>query len=244
MPDPFSIEIRNKAGVYGVRHGYVMRGATAPSAIVLHTTNNAAPTSFAHELDFLFRSADVSAHHLVGKDGRIVQLLDPRGYTAYHAGGRQEDGTWTALPAFSNPNSIGIELHVSVGEQPTAIQLDATGWLVKRLAKQFTIPDQLIETHRKIALPKGRKSDPEGWPDVDFYAWRTALFAAPPPSPAVVTHYTVKGLPIYQKQNRTGPVAGYLAAGEAVAVDVVYGDGAGHLSDGRGFVDLAGLAPD
>lgn len=236
----FTIDIRNKAAVYPVRHGYVMRGQSAPSAIVIHSTNNARPnTAFDGELRFLFDSPDVSAHYLVGKDGRIVQLLDPRAYAAYHAGGRQDDGTWTALPAFANPNSIGIELHCSVGEAPTQAQLAATAWLVARLAKQFTIPDPLIETHRAVALPKGRKSDPEGWGDAAFYAWRASLFAAPPPT--VATHYRAAGLPIYQRQDRTGPLAGHLAAGETVTLDATYAGGTGHLADGRGFVDLNGL---
>lgn len=40
---------------------------------------------------------------------------------------------------------------------------------------RFGIPPALLETHRAIALPKGRKSDPEGFSDADFAAWRAGL---------------------------------------------------------------------
>lgn len=163
-----------KAQRHPQRHGYQLRGTT-PTAIVLHTTNNARRrTTFEAEATFLLNSPDVSAHYLIGKDGRIVELLAPGPYQAWHAG--------TAVDAFRNARSIGIELHVSVGETPTPAQIDAAGALVRQLAAQFGIPAALVETHRTIARPPGRKSDPEGWPDAAFYAWRAGLFDPPPPT--------------------------------------------------------------
>lgn len=53
--------------------------------------------------------------------------------------------------------------------------------------------------------------------------------------------YRVRGLPIYQRQDLTGPLAGQLTTHTMVTVDATYPNGAGHLADGRGFVDLDGL---
>jgi hypothetical protein len=60
----------------------------------------------------------------------------------------------------------------------------------------------------------------------------------PPPK---FTPYRTLGLPIYQRQDGTGPLAGHLQPDEAVIVDVTYANGMGHLLDGRGFVDMDGL---
>lgn len=147
-------------------HGYSAR-EERPSSIVLHSTNNKKATTFAGECDFLFRSPDVSAHFLVSKVGTIVQFLDPARFVAWHAG--------AAKTPWLNAFSIGIELHISVGERPTTAQLDAAGVLCGDLMRRFSIPPALLETHRAIALPKGRKSDPEGFDDAAFAAWRARL---------------------------------------------------------------------
>lgn len=170
----FSIEQRiyDKAARFGVGHGYAAR-PYPPTSGVVHTTNNRnANTLFSSEADYLYKSADVSAHFLIGKDGRIVQFLDPRQWAAWHAG--------EALTAWQNAHSIGVELHVSVGERPTPAQKAACAWLWLRLMDEFGFASDKIETHRRIATPAGRKSDPEGWPDSDFYQWRATLTTTAP----------------------------------------------------------------
>lgn len=222
----FSIDIASypKATRYPQRHGYQLRG-TMPTSIVIHTTSNRNKnTAFAGEARFLFESADVSAHFLVSKTGQIIRFLEPRTYQAWHAG--------VALEAFSNARSIGIELHVSVGEQPTEAQKDATAWLCRELMREFGIAPEKIETHRKIARPVGRKSDPEGWIDQDFYAWRAALQTPPR------RRFRARGIPIYQATSLTGTLAGHLQNGEVFEIDATYQNGGVHLADGRGFVDL------
>lgn len=168
----------NKAARYplpappALGHGYEAR-KQPPSSVVVHTTNNANKgTAFAGEADFLFNSPDVSAHYLIGKDGRIVQFLDPRTYAAWHAG--------SAIGPWLNQYSIGIELHVSLGERPTQAQRDATAWLCGRLMAEYGFASDRIETHRYVATPVGRKSDPEGWPNAEFYQWRAMLIATAP----------------------------------------------------------------
>ncbi len=34
------------------------------------------------------------------------------------------------------------------------------------------------ETHRAVAWPLGRKSDPEGWSNAAFYQWRKQMYEA------------------------------------------------------------------
>jgi hypothetical protein len=64
---------------------------------------------------------------------------------------------------------------------------------------------------------------------------------SPPQPPAEPKRYRVRGLPIYQRTDLVGTVAGWLDSGAVVAIDRTYANGAGHLADGRGFVDMDGL---
>lgn len=175
----------DKATHYPVGHGYGIR-PRAPTSLVIHSTNNPhKDTTLASEAKFLFESAAVSADFLIGKAGEIIQFLDSARFAAWHAGGRQDDGIWTAKAEFANPRSIGVELHHSIGDPPyPAAQIDALTWLTRTLMRRFSIPISLIDTHRAIALPARRKSDPNDWSDADFYAWRGALVVpVPPPDP-------------------------------------------------------------
>jgi len=99
-----------------------------------------------------------------------------------------------------------------------------------------------IVGHKDITFKGHETSCPgEKWPE-----WRTGLLAqveamlrqtAPPAARA----YKVLGLPIYQRQDLTGPLAGHLADGETILIDATYPNGAGHDKLGRGFVDMQGL---
>lgn len=222
--------------------GYGMRfGGQKPTTIVIHTTNSAQhDTTFEHEARYLWNSHDVSAHFLNGKAGQIAQILPPD-LAAWHAGGRQPNGTWTAQPAYDNNHSIGIENHVSVGETWTGVQRDSLTWLVRWLMTLYGIAPAQIETHRAIALPKGRKSDPEAWPDASFYAWRDQLLAPSPPPTPLSKRYRVKHIMISQRQEGGPPYAGELTPGDQVVVDKWYTNGYVHLDDGRGFVLLEDL---
>jgi hypothetical protein len=135
---------------------------------VIHTTNNSqVGTKFWNECTFIRDSPLVSCHDVIGKDGTIAEILPPS-MVAWHAG--------TALVQFGNMWSGGTEIHCSVGEKPTWAQLDALSWRMRQLIAKYGLKASDIETHRKIALPAGRKSDPEGWPDAEFYKWRDSLF--------------------------------------------------------------------
>ena len=220
----------NKAAHYGLNHGYEVRPA-APSSIVLHSTNNRRRTAFASECKFLFETPDVSAHYLVSKTGIVVEFLDPLRFMAWHAG--------PALTPYLNSRSIGVELHISQGETPTATQIEAAGALCQILRARFTIPVSRIDTHRAVALPRGRKSDPEGWTDEAFYAWRatlgrpryrfrvTQVALSSNDLRAALLAPTVDAPHIYQ-------------AGDVITVDDVTG-GMAHDASGLGFVPVAVL---
>ncbi|MEM9249372.1 MAG: N-acetylmuramoyl-L-alanine amidase [Pseudomonadota bacterium] len=78
------------------------RGGAEPSLVVLHYT---AMTSAEAALDWLCApQSQVSAHYLIGRDGRIWQMVDERD-RAWHAGA----GRWRDIDDV-NSASIGIEI--------------------------------------------------------------------------------------------------------------------------------------
>jgi N-acetylmuramoyl-L-alanine amidase len=226
-----------KDSVLPLRQGYSLRpGGVKPSSIVVHTTNSPKlNTAFDAEARYIRDSRVISAHYLVGKRGQIAQILHPD-LCAWHAG--------MAAVGYANEFSIGIEGHVSQGETWTTTQRAALTWLVEWLMMIYRIGPQSVETHRKIALPSGRKSDPEAWPDADFYAWQRALGqtdAPPAPSAPLTKRYTVKRVLISTRQEGGPPYAGELLPGEAITADKWYTNGYVHLADHRGFVLLQDL---
>lgn len=154
--------------VHPVGHGYDYRpNGVGATSIIVHTTNGNRGSSFVGEARFIQHSPAIGAHFLVGKGGQIAQFLPVR-LRAWHAG--------VTLPGFYNSNSIGIECHLTPGEQWTSSQRQSLTGLVQYLVRQYGIQESRIETHRAVALPKGRKIDPSEWSDADFYAWRRRLF--------------------------------------------------------------------
>lgn len=169
-----------KDTVHPPGHGYGRQTSTGawvgermlrPSTLIVHTTNNSQKnTKVWNEATFIRDSKDISCHDLIAKDGTIYVILPPN-LQAWHAG--------VALAPYTNPHSIGIEVHCSLGETPTQAQKDALAWRVRGIIEAYDLAEKDIDTHRKVALPKGRKSDPEGWSDAEFYAWRGQLFSEP-----------------------------------------------------------------
>lgn len=223
-----------KAKTYPPRHGYQLRGTT-PTSLVIHSTSNLRKnTPFSAEATYLYASDDVSAHYLVGKDGRIVQFLEPAPWQAWHAG--------TAKVEYQNSRSIGIELHHSVGDAPyPQAQMDALTWLVRDLMGMFVIPTALVDTHRAVALPKGRKLDPSDWGDVAFYQWRATLTPLPPVTRYIARHTQA----IFEAPRPDARVAladtARVPEGAVVEVDEVK-TGWAHLQSGVGFVPIGVLS--
>ena len=145
-----------------------------PSSIIVHTTNGNRGSSLAGEAKFLRDSQSVSAHYLVGKDGEVIQLL-PDALRAWHAG--------VVLGGFYNSQSLGIECHHAVGESWTPRQRQSVTELAQLKMMQYRIAAPLVETHRAVALPTGRKVDPSDWGNTEFYAWRSRLMSVAPDAP-------------------------------------------------------------
>jgi N-acetylmuramoyl-L-alanine amidase len=119
-----------------------------PRYIILHYTDT---LSFTSPLYWLRNPASkVSAHLLVGRDGRVVQLV-PFNLAAWHAGRSR----WKGLVGM-NSYSIGIEM-VNVPNTPyTQEQVDTVANICKALLEAYDIED--IIGHEDVA--PGRKFDP------------------------------------------------------------------------------------
>lgn len=231
----------NKATLLLPGYGYNTRPAVMSKyrSIICHTTNGKLGTTFSNEALYLMRSTIVSAHYLIGKEGRITQILDPHKYTAWHAGN-------VRAMKYSNPYAIGIEMHHTPAEgHCTTLQLSALDWLVRKLLTEYVIDPLLVETHRYVAIPVGRKIDPSGFPDLEFYAWRKTLS---------YTRYqviNVRGVNIRQAPNINAPIAGILAYNEVFFSDGVnidennqYINGVNtwcHMASGLGFIHMSNL---
>jgi len=153
------------------KHGYERRQGV-PTTIVCHSTEGAVGQSLSSAASYLYTSANVSAHYLIGKTDEIIRFLDPSPYAAWHAG--------QSIAAYSNQKSIGIECLHAKGETWPAVQKDTLAWLLMRLMDTYGIPTTSIDTHGQIALPGpyDRKKDPTNWLHSDFIYWRHTVLTA------------------------------------------------------------------
>ncbi len=215
----------DKAKQYPIDHGYDGRNGM-PSSIIAHSTEGIRGQSFESAANYLYHSAKVSAHFLIGRSGEIVQFLDPHWYSAWHAG--------PAEAPFVNQKSIGIEcLHAS-GETWPSVQKDALAWLLNRLATQYAIPARLVETHGQIAIrgPYQRKRDPTNWPHSEFVLFVGQALNAPPrivqagPHGAIARH----------DYRAIAKSAAYFAPGTEIAIDTFSKNGYRHVVSGIGFI--------
>jgi len=160
------------------------RGGTVDTVVVHYTV-----TGSVEETVGLFRMVDkpASAHYVIGKDGRIVQMVDLE-RKAWHAGtsafhGRPdvndfsvgiELGNWGLLKEtdgvfFVWPEEYRMEYR---GGPPVyaggewwdtfpEIQYHATAGLIEQIREHYPLitPDRIVG-HGDVALPKGRKIDP------------------------------------------------------------------------------------
>lgn len=201
---------------------YSERGSFSVRLLVLHATAGPLESS----LDWLCSPASkVSSHYVISKTGTIYGLV-AESKCAWHAGrAKWQEQTHV------NEISVGIELvNANDGRDPyPAVQIAALTTLTRDLLTRYHLTPAQIARHLDVAVPAGRKSDPAGFP---FAAWVASLHADP---------YVVRGVPIFQRSDRRGPLAGYLSPGERVMIDATYPDGGGHLADRRGFIDMAAL---
>ena len=150
-----------------------------PVVIVLHYTEQ---DSVEQSLDTL-RSRNsggrVSSHYLLGKDGKIYQLVSDA-KRAWHAGA----GSWGAITDVNNA-SIGIEID-NDGKSPFPdAQIDSLIVLLRDLTQRLRIPPAQIIGHSDLA--PSRKIDPGPlfpWKrlhEAGFGIWPDPAAGDPPP---------------------------------------------------------------
>ncbi len=129
--------------------------------IVLHATVGSARSALAWLTN---PAARVSAHYLIDKSGHIYQLVADE-YCAWHAG----RAGWHGQTAI-NEISLGIELENANDGRDTypPEQIDALQQLTQAKVTQYRIAPDMIVRHLDIAVPRGRKTDPAGFPWAEF----------------------------------------------------------------------------
>lgn len=151
-----------------------------PTKGIVHTTNGHRGTAFRNEAKFLRDSPAVGCWLLIGKtpsDG--IAEICPAEYRPWHAG--------VTIPGWTNNTTLGIEVHHAIGELWTSFQFDALTWVLRDYTwPRYGITPLDWDTHRFVALPKGRKVDPSDWSDKEFYAWRQSLMSIMPASQTYV----------------------------------------------------------
>jgi N-acetylmuramoyl-L-alanine amidase len=147
------------------------RQGTRIDVIVLHHTGS---NNGRADLAWLCNpDSEVSAHYLVDRDGRILQLVADT-HRAWHAGRGALRGVVTDI----NSRSVGIELvNDGSGKTPyTQQQYQALEALVPYLATTYGIPVENLVGHKDVAIPAGRKNDPSA--NFDFARLRRAMARA------------------------------------------------------------------
>lgn len=121
-----------------------------PNLVILHHTSSSDVARALAALTSTERK--VSAHYLIGRDGKIFQLVDERN-RAWHAGvsywGGQTD---------INSASIGVELDNTGFESYPDVQIQALLALLSDIKARYRIPTANFIGHGDVA--PGRKGDP------------------------------------------------------------------------------------
>ncbi|MBB4131552.1 MULTISPECIES: N-acetylmuramoyl-L-alanine amidase [unclassified Xanthomonas] len=153
--------------------------ARRPILIVLHFTDQHSVQQSLSTLRGRNRGGKVSAHYLIGGDGKRYQLVsdDER---AWHGGA----GRWGTITDI-NSASIGIELDNDGSEPFAPAQIDSLLVLLDDLCTRLRIPRTQIVGHEDVAPT--RKTDPgplfpwKRLADAGFGRWPAADAAAAPP---------------------------------------------------------------
>lgn len=121
-----------------------------PNLVIIHHTTNTTLEQALHTLTAPQRK--VSAHYLIGRDGRIVQLVDESA-RAWHAG-----KSWWGGLTDVNSASLGIELDNTGSEAFADAQIDALLALLDDIRRRYNIPAANFIAHADVA--PARKDDP------------------------------------------------------------------------------------
>ena len=134
--------------------GSVNFGIRRANFVILHHT---AQDSAAQTLQtFTIPRTQVSAHYVVGRDGKVIQMVNDY-LRAQHAG-ESRWGNNTDL----NSSSLGIELDNNGNEPYSDQQINSLYILLATLKKKYGIPTANFIGHADIA--PARKPDPNNFP--------------------------------------------------------------------------------
>lgn len=152
-------------------------GERRPNYIIIHhTTNNTVERALA---TLTSPAREVSAHYLIGRDGKIIYLVDEL-KRAWHAG----DSYWGGNRDL-NSSSIGIELDNNGHEPFAEAQIVALMALLGDLKSRWDIPAANVLGHGDVA--PGRKVDPSAlFPWQRLAAAGFGLWCEPPFDPVAV----------------------------------------------------------
>lgn len=162
------------------RHG----NGRAITSIVIHYTSS---LSLEGTIAWFKRTdSQVSAHYVIGRDGRTVQMVRDEDI-AWHAG-RSAMRPSETPPGEPNVNafSIGIELVGTADSGFTDLQMAACYQLIELLVARYHIEADRVVGHCHIA--PGRKIDPDGY--ARQFNWQKAREVAQ----TALTAVTKKGL--------------------------------------------------
>lgn len=156
-----------------------------PRVVVLHETVYGIDSAISTFTTHHSRDEDqVSYHTLIGLDGKVVQVLDPR-WRAFGAGHSAFQGEWAITNSQVGGSINNFALHLSLetpldGENDapghsgySQAQYDAAAIILAGWMQRFGIPWQRITTHRHVDLG-GERADPRSF---DWRALQRRLVA-------------------------------------------------------------------
>ena len=155
--------------------GTTNMGIRRPNFVIIHHT---AQDSTAQTLmTFTMPKTQVSAHYVVGRDGKVYQMVNDY-LRAQHAGVSRW-GNSTDL----NSSSLGIELDNNGFEPYSDQQIKSLCVLLETLKRKYSIPTANFIGHADIAPT--RKPDPSNFPwkvlaDKGFGLWYDDILETPP----------------------------------------------------------------
>src|SRR5690606_9844731 len=151
-------------------------GMRKPNYVMIHHT---AQNSTEHTVrTFHNEKVGVSSHYVIGRDGKIIQMVNDY-YRAHHAGA----GKW-GNDTDLNSSSIGIELDNNGTTDPWPdVQIDALIQLLTYLKEAYKIPQANFIGHMDYA--PARKNDPSRFPwkklaEASFGYWYADNLENPP----------------------------------------------------------------
>lgn len=153
------IEIINKINNKNLKQGNTKK------LIILHHTGSSA--SDEANIKYLNKNDKVSAHYLVGIDGKIYQLVDDD-MIAYHAGNSKYSG-FNSKNNSLNHCSIGIEVN-SDGINFSKEQKISTNNLILYLMNKYKIPAKNVLRHKDISTT-GKIDIGDNFWNVGFKSW-------------------------------------------------------------------------